>query len=104
MNVPMVELFALCLIATGISGCAHSYIDEQGNRRIIGLVNLAISPATSEPAAADWIRLRQIGISLNRSEFASSLDVGYSDNTIAVIRNNSCAFIKGEDYASHPSR
>lgn len=92
-------LIGLLLATSLLMGCAHSYVDAEGKRHIVGLVNLTISPATAEPAAADWVRLRTIGISLSRSDISSSLDVGYSDNTLAVIRNNSCAVISTESFA-----
>lgn len=93
MGMLPARLYGLILATCVLSGCAHSYADADGNRHIIGLVNLTISPATSEPAAADWVRMRNVGIAISRSEFASSLDIGYSDNMTAVIRNHSCAYI-----------
>jgi len=114
MGMLLVRLFGWGLSASALCSCAHSYVDAEGNRHIVGLVKLTIPPATTEPAAADWVRLRHVGLALNRGEFANSLILGYSDNTTAVIRNHSCAnlgtlptaalSLYGEDYASHPDK
>lgn len=96
----LLKLCVLPLVAILLGGCAHSYVDERGNSHIIGLVKLTISPATTEPGAADWVRLRTVSISLNRSSLANSLDIGISDNTQAVFRNlREDALIIGNDYA-----
>jgi hypothetical protein len=100
--IPGFAMMAIC------SGCSHTWIDAHGNRNVIGLVKLTLPAASASPPAADWIRTQTVGFALSRSEFASQLEFGYSDNTLAIVRNNSCAFIgplpplKGEDYASHP--
>jgi hypothetical protein len=102
----------LLALALACTACAHTYIDATGNRHIVGLVNLTL-PADSTAAAGDWVRMRTIGLSISRTDIASSIDLGYSDNTLAIIRDNSCAFIgqlpdgtiplEGQDHASHPN-
>lgn len=101
----------IALLSTALCGCAHSYTDANGNRHVIGLVNLSMPPASKEPASADWLRLRAFGIAFSHNEFSSSLNIGYSDNLVAAIRNNSCAYFgappfaelspNGEDDARH---
>lgn len=90
------------LLASLLWGCAHTYEDEHGNRHIVGLVSLTLPP-TPNSGAADWMRLRAVGISISRGNFVSSLDLGYSDNTLAVIRDNSCAFIDREPWLTTTS-
>lgn len=78
------------LAATALAGCAHSYIDTDGNRHVIGLVHLTLPPSNAAPRAADWMRTRTVGLALSRMDIGSSLELGYSDNLLAVVRNNSC--------------
>jgi hypothetical protein len=75
---------------SGLCGCAHSYIDADGNRNVIGFVHLTLPPSDKEPRAADWMRVRAIGLALSRTEIGGALELGYSDNTLAAVRNNSC--------------
>ena len=74
-----------------LSGCAHSYLDRAGNRRVIGWVDLTLPPAiAAHDTGADWIRLRTFGLAISSSPIGNTIDLGYSDNTVAVVRNNSC--------------
>jgi hypothetical protein len=85
---------ACCALAClQLGGCAHAYIDGDGNRNVIGFVHLTLPPAAQEPRAADWMRMRTLGLALSRTEIGGALEFGYSDNTLAVIRNNSCVRI-----------
>jgi hypothetical protein len=73
-----------------LGGCAHSYADADGNRHFVGIMHLTLPPA-AESKAADWMRWRTVGVAISRSEIGNAVEIGYSDNTLAVVRNNSCA-------------
>ena len=81
------------LWAAALGGCAHTYIDSEGNRNIIGWVNLTLPPAAPEPRAADWMRVRTVGLVLSRTDIGSAIELGYADSTLAAIRNNSCVLL-----------
>jgi hypothetical protein len=82
---------AWCALAClQLSGCAHAYIDADGNRNVIGFVHLTLPPSAEDPKTADWMRMRTVGLALSRTDIGSALELGYSDNTLAVIRKNSC--------------
>jgi hypothetical protein len=83
-------LLLTSLGAAMLGGCAHTYIDNEGNRNIIGWVNLTLPPAAPGPKAADWMRVRTLGVVLSRTDIGSAIELGYADNTLAAIRNNSC--------------
>lgn len=87
---PVVVTLRAVLVSGALCGCAHSYIDTDGNRHVIGLVHLTLPPSDQAPRAADWMRTRSVGVALSRMDIGSSLEVGYSDNLLAVVRNNSC--------------
>jgi hypothetical protein len=97
VKISLLKLCAFSLLASLLSGCAHSYVDQHGNRHIVGLVSVTLPPVPDN-GTADWVRLRTVGLAINRGSFISSLDLGYSDSTLAVIRNNSCAFINREPW------
>ena len=78
------------LLPLMLSACAHTYIDADGNRNVIGWVHLTLPVPAQKEQAADWIRMRTIGLALSRTDIGGALEFGYSDNTLAVIRNNSC--------------
>lgn len=81
-------LGALCCAT--LSGCAHSYIDADGNRAVIGLVHLTLPATERAPAAADWMRVRTVGLSLASTNIGAALGFGYTDDVLAVVRNHSC--------------
>lgn len=86
---------ALCgtLASAALCGCAHSYIDADGTRHVIGLVHLTLPPPDAAARAGDWMRARTFGLALSRTDIGGALELGYSDNTLAVVRNNSCVQI-----------
>jgi hypothetical protein len=75
---------------TLLCGCAHEYIDADGNRVIVGLVHLTLPGTAPASTAADWMRVRTVGLALSRNAIGGALELGYSDNTLAAIHNNSC--------------
>jgi len=83
-------LLLAALGAAALGGCAHTYIDSDGNRNVIGWVNLTLPPAAPAPRAADWMRVRTLGLVLSRTDIGSAIELGYADSTLAAIRNDSC--------------
>ena len=95
MESQMIRCRSLLPVLAGslmLGGCAHSWIDTSGNRRVMGWVDLTLPPPTTV-GGADWTRVRTIGLALSRSEGGAEITVGYSDNTLAIIRDNSCVAI-----------
>lgn len=82
--------YAAALAAGLCAGCAHVYIDADGTRNVVGFVHLQLPPAERAPAAAESLRVRAIGLTLARSGAGSALTLGYSDDTLAFVRNHSC--------------
>lgn len=94
MPTNMSQTWKLCsrifaLIASGLlTACAHTYVDSDGNRNVIGFVNIKL-PANAFPSS-EWLRVQTMGLTLTRSDVGSAIALGYSDNTLAFVRNNSC--------------
>ncbi len=82
-----IGLCALLLAST--SGCAISYGDSAGNRHVIGLVDLAISPATANQAlAGNVVAVTTIGALVSHNAQGNTLALGYASETVAAIKDN----------------
>ena len=71
-----------------LTGCAHVHVDADGQRHVIGFLMLSLPPVVAEPAA-DSIRARTLGLSITQSPLGGGVVLGYSDTTLAVVRNHS---------------
>lgn len=81
------QAFAMTL-ALLLTGCAHVFVGADGSRNVIGLVWLTLPTASASPAAAEAIRTRSLGLTLTLSEAGNALTLGYSDATLAFVRDN----------------
>jgi hypothetical protein len=71
-----------------LPGCAHVHVDADGQRHIVGFLVLTLPPVVADPAA-DSIRARTLGLSITQSPLGGGVVLGYSDTTLAVVRNHS---------------
>lgn len=78
------------MLLMALQGCAHTYVDADGARHMLGLVYLTLP--TAGPTAGESLRSQSFGLSLSASEAGSALVLGYSDTTLAFVRNNSLVF------------
>lgn len=82
-------LIAASSLWAALSGCAHVAVDSDGTRRIVGFMVLTLPPAHEE-VGADAVRIRSLGLTVTRGHAAGAqLTLGYSDTTIAAMRNDS---------------
>ena len=84
-RAPLALICALLL-----SGCAVSYVDDDGSRHIIGFANIVIPPADrAMPTAGNVIDLTTVGLSFNDMPDGQSLTLGYSRAVTATLKDNS---------------
>ena len=84
-RAPLVLVCALLL-----SGCAVSYVDDDGSRHIIGFAKIVIPPADSAmPTAGNVIDLTTVGLSFNDMPEGQSLTLGYSRAVTATLKDHS---------------
>jgi hypothetical protein len=84
-----------------LGGCAVQYVDADGNRRFVGLMNLTLPPVNQSGKGADFTRMRTVGVAFSHTDIGGALEIGYSDNTVLAIQNNSCIVLpKGAQYAA----
>lgn len=82
------SLQAAVLGALAVQGCASVTVDADGTRHITGLMRLTL-PSVSD-AGADALRLQAVGLSFVSSPVVgTSLVIGYSDTSLAVVRDHS---------------
>jgi hypothetical protein len=78
-------------MTVGLQGCALSYDDAAGNRHIIGLVDIAITPSEGSRLAGDIVEVSTAGISYLSSAQSTSFAIGYNRITNASFADNSVA-------------
>lgn len=82
-------LIAVSLLLALPAGCAHVAVDPDGTRHVMGLMVLTLPPARQD-IGADAVRMRSLGLTVTRGHAAGAqLTLGYSDTTIAALRNDS---------------
>lgn len=74
---------------TFLGGCAHVWVDADGNRNFVGLMRLTMPP-TKTQAAAETLRVRAIGLTWTQADVGSALVLGYGDTTFGFLRNDVC--------------
>ena len=73
-----------------LTGCAYNYVGADGSRHIVGFAHFTLTPESPHPSAAASIRTQALGISVTQGDVGTSLSLGYSDITIAYVRENTC--------------
>ena len=86
-------LLILASILAG-SGCAYSYVDEDGSRRVIGLVDMRISEEHGPTVAGSLVDIRTVGVSVLENAQGMSLTVGYGREVTAALRDH--ALVQGQ--------
>jgi hypothetical protein len=80
---------AVLACALALQGCAVVRVDEAGRTHVAGLVWLTLPAPRPADKAADVVRARSVGVSVTSGPLGQAFTVGYSDQTLAAIRNNS---------------
>lgn len=82
-------LIVMAMSAASLGGCAHVVVAPDGTRHIAGFMVLTLPPAPQE-VGADAVRMRVLGLTVMSGHAAGGhLALGYSDTTIAAMRNDS---------------
>lgn len=84
--------YLVLLLLLTISGCAISYVDDEGQKRIIGLVNLTLSNKGGDQGA-DKVEVTSIGILLSSNPVSTGLSAGYTKEVTMKIHNNALIFM-----------
>lgn len=90
MNLEAVARTATVALSGALAGCAFNYTGADGARRLVGLVHVTLPADASQSAAAASVRAQTLGLAYTQADVGHSLSLGYSDTTIAVVRDNTC--------------
>ena len=81
----------LAALAVALAGCAHTYVDGEGNTHVIGVVHMVVPKLVDTDAAqAQSLQVRSIGLSLLTAAERTSLTIGYNDDTLVLVRGSAC--------------
>ena len=88
MNRIKISYTVLMLIIL-LNGCAYSYIDDDGTKHIIGLVNVEIKTLPEEGTyAGKIVDMRTFGITVNKIDEGGSIAIGYNRDVSGYIRDH----------------
>jgi hypothetical protein len=84
-------IFLLSLALTS-QGCSFSYVDSQGYKHVMGLVDvkMKISPSDPNPDRAENIDVTSVGISFYTNPLNSGLAIGYNQESVTVLNGSNC--------------
>lgn len=73
-----------------LSGCAQLVVAGDGSRHLLGCMAVSLPPVEGD-IGADSVRMRTLGLAIVRGDVVGggSIVLGYSDTTLAAVRNNS---------------
>lgn len=89
MNLGALQLAVTVALSCVLAGCAFNYIGADGARHLVGLVHVTL-PADPSQSAAASVRAQALGLSYTQADVGHSLSLGYSDTTVAFVRDNTC--------------
>lgn len=89
MNLGALLLAVTVALSGFLTGCAFHYAGADGARHLVGLVHVTL-PAEAPHAAAASLRAQALGLSYTQADVGIALSLGYSDTTLAYVRDNTC--------------
>ena len=82
-------LIVLSLFPLLNSGCAYSYFDDDGSRRVIGFVDIRIREDSGSTFAGHIVDFRSLGGTVSRNAQGASFSLGYAREVSAAIQDHS---------------
>lgn len=89
MNLGALQLASTVALSGFLTGCAYNYVGADGARHVVGLVHVTL-PAGGPRATAASLRAQALGLSYTQADVGTALSLGYSDTTLAYVRDNTC--------------
>jgi hypothetical protein len=84
----------MALALAGLAGCAHTYVDGNGNTHVVGMVHVVMPKISgTEQVRAQALQVRSFGLSLLSSAERSSLTLGYNNDTLVLVHGSACVGI-----------
>ncbi|MDJ0911733.1 MAG: hypothetical protein QNI99_21275 [Woeseiaceae bacterium] len=89
--------FLICAVMISTTGCAYQFIDDEGNRRIIGFANVVVEP-TMSCESSQLVSVSTIGVSTVNLPSHGGITIGYSRNSSIAIPNDTYIDLANENY------
>lgn len=82
----------LLFLALTSQGCSFSYVDSQGYKHIMGLVDVKMKTHSpnSNTDSAENIDVTSVGISFYTNPLNSGLAIGYNREVVTVLNGSNC--------------
>jgi len=81
-----------------LSGCAFSYVDNQGRHNVIGILNLSMQGVEDDKRkAGDKVEITNIGILFSHGPIHSGLSVGYNKESTMTLKNDALVLIEEDN-------
>lgn len=91
-------LLLICILI--LSGCAYTFVDNDGTKHIIGLAKIDIPPTTKgNLIVGENISVKTIGVSISKIITGGSVSIGYNNDSITTLFSG--ALILDDNTASH---
>ncbi len=82
----MVTLF---LFQMTLSGCAVNYIDDEGVKHVVGIVNMQIKPFTTvDRSVIESVHIQTVGFLVYSTAIQRGIALGYSSEHLATVYDN----------------
>jgi hypothetical protein len=72
-----------------IEACALTYVDDQGAKHVLGLVNMKIEPQViADQTLAESVQIQSVGVSIYSTPINSGMALGYNNEWLAIVYDN----------------
>ena len=84
-----ISIALLVVLTITFDGCAISRLDTDGNRQIIGFVNLKMpGPRDPQQIGGETVSISTVGVLIYTTPIHSGLSIGFSREKVTGILNN----------------
>lgn len=78
-----------------IQGCAIHYTDNQGNHRIVGLVDISLPREDFKALeAGDAVSATNVGVLISSGPIHSGVGIGYNSETSVILKDDTAVLLK----------
>ena len=90
MHMGVSQFAGLAGLLSLLAGCALNYVAADGTRHVVGFMDTVLPREGPGRVPAASIRTQAVGFSFTQSDVATTFSLGYTDTTLAYVRENTC--------------
>jgi hypothetical protein len=85
----MKRSICVALLSVLVESCAFTYVDDQGAKHVLGLVNMKIEPlVTADHTVAESVQIQSVGVSIYSTPINRGLALGYNRENLTTVHDN----------------